>query len=132
MGELGAARADDPAAGQDMDEIRLDDVEQPLIMGDQQHRLVGLAHDPVDALADHAQRVDVEAAESVSSRMARRGSMIPICTISLRFFSPPEKPTFTARFIISIEAERVGLLARQPQEIAAPKAPPRRARGAGR
>ena len=30
-------------------------------MGDQQHRLVGLAHDPVDALADHPQRVDVEA-----------------------------------------------------------------------
>ena len=28
--------------------------------------------------------------------------MIPICTISLRFFSPPEKPTLTARFIISM------------------------------
>ena len=28
--------------------------------------------------------------------------MIPICTISLRFFSPPEKPTFTPRFIMSM------------------------------
>src|ERR1700759_4615648 len=47
--------------------------------------------------------------ESVSSRMARRGSMIPICTISLRFFSPPEKPTFTARFIISMSSPSAAL-----------------------
>jgi hypothetical protein len=29
-------------------------------VGDQQHRLVGLAQDPVDAVADDAQGVDVE------------------------------------------------------------------------
>ena len=68
----GPAGADDPAAGEDMDEIGLDDVEQALIMGDQQHRLVGLAHDPVDALADDAQRVDVEARNR--SRRAPRGA----------------------------------------------------------
>ena len=33
--------------------------------------------------------------ESVSSRMASRGSSIAICRISLRFFSPPEKPSLT-------------------------------------
>ncbi len=30
--------------------------------------------------------------------------MIPICTISLRFFSPPEKPTLTGRFSMSDRA----------------------------
>ena len=45
--------------------------------------------------------------------------MIPICTISLRFFSPPEKPTFTrALHHVHVEAERVRLLAREAQEIA--------------
>ena len=34
---------------------------------------------------------------SVSSRMASFGSSIAIWKISLRFFSPPEKPTLTAR-----------------------------------
>jgi hypothetical protein len=36
--------------------------------------------------------------------------MIPICTISLRFFSPPEKPTFTGRLSISmLQSQRIGL-----------------------
>src|ERR1019366_7669867 len=35
--------------------------------------------------------------ESVSSSTARRGSSTAICKISLRFFSPPEKPTLSAR-----------------------------------
>ncbi len=35
--------------------------------------------------------------ESVSSRIARRGSSIAIWKISARFFSPPEKPSFTER-----------------------------------
>ena len=35
--------------------------------------------------------------ESVSSRIARRGSSIDIWRISLRFFSPPEKPALTER-----------------------------------
>ena len=36
--------------------------------------------------------------ESVSSRIASRGSSTAIWKISLRFFSPPEKPVFTGRF----------------------------------
>src|SRR5712691_8616650 len=35
--------------------------------------------------------------ESVSSRMAKRGWNMCICKISSRFFSPPEKPSFTER-----------------------------------
>ena len=35
--------------------------------------------------------------ESVSSRIASLGSRIAIWRISLRFFSPPEKPSFTLR-----------------------------------
>ncbi len=35
--------------------------------------------------------------ESVSSRMVNLGSSIAIWNISLRFFSPPEKPSFTLR-----------------------------------
>src|ERR1039457_2883232 len=33
--------------------------------------------------------------ESVSSSTAKRGSSTDICKISLRFFSPPENPSFT-------------------------------------
>ena len=44
---------------------------------------------------------------------------MPIWTISPRFFSPPEKPTFTPRFSISMsKPERIGLLARDAEEIA--------------
>ena len=39
--------------------------------------------------------------ESVSSSTHSVGSSIAICRISVRFFSPPEKPTFTGRFSIS-------------------------------
>ena len=35
--------------------------------------------------------------ESVSSKIARLGSRVIICKISLRFFSPPENPSFTPR-----------------------------------
>jgi hypothetical protein len=37
--------------------------------------------------------------ESVSSSTARRGSRTAIWSTSLRFFSPPEKPSFTERCI---------------------------------
>src|SRR6266511_4691365 len=36
--------------------------------------------------------------ESVSSRIASLGSSTAICRISLRFFSPPENPSFIERF----------------------------------
>src|SRR6266851_2835781 len=41
----------------------------------------------------------ISSPESVSSRMASFGSSNAICRISLRFFSPPEEPSFTERVI---------------------------------
>jgi hypothetical protein len=43
----------------------------------------------IHADRDHAQRIDVET-ESVSSSTASFGSSTAICSISLRFFSPPK------------------------------------------
>ena len=50
--------------------------------------------------------------------------MMPIWTISLRFFSPPEKPTFTSRFIMSIDTPSASPCSRvsrrkSPAEISA-------------
>ena len=44
---------------------------------------------------------------SVSSSTASFGSSTAICRISLRFFSPPEKPTLTARFSMSSDMPSV-------------------------
>ena len=41
-------------------------------------------------------RASMSNPESVSSKIARSGSSSDICKTSLRFFSPPEKPTFNA------------------------------------
>ena len=46
---------------------------------------------------------------SVSSRIASAGSSTAICKTSLRFFSPPEKPTLTARRSMSSEMPRVAV-----------------------
>ena len=62
-----------------------------------------------DALR-RAQRVDalgtmrsasMSRPESVSSRMQKDGCSSAICRISMRFFSPPEKPTLRARLSMS-------------------------------
>ena len=42
-------------------------------------------------------RASTSSPESVSSRTARSGSSMAICRISLRFFSPPEKPSLRWR-----------------------------------
>ena len=60
QGEVLAAALDDPALGQDVDDVRGDVVEQPLVVGDQQDAEVRVEH-RVDALGDDPQRVDVEA-----------------------------------------------------------------------
>ena len=43
----------------------------------------------------------ISSPESVSSMIAISGSSIAICRISARFFSPPEKPSFTYRDTIA-------------------------------
>src|SRR5579883_2856952 len=45
--------------------------------------------------------------ESVSSRMAKDGSSTAICRMSMRFFSPPEKPALSARLSISCGISRL-------------------------
>ena len=52
--------------------------------------------------------------ESVSSSTASRGSSIAICRISLRFFSPPEKPTLTARRSMLLADAELGRGRRAP------------------
>ena len=55
-----AAALDDPALGQDMDDVRGDVVEQALVVGDQQDAELRVEH-RVDTLGDDPQGVDVEA-----------------------------------------------------------------------
>ena len=57
--QLAATALDDAALGEDVDDVRLDVVQQPLVVGDQQHAEVRVEH-RVDALGDDPQRVDVE------------------------------------------------------------------------
>jgi hypothetical protein len=78
---------------ENVDEIRDDVVKQSLIVSNDDHRAV-LTAQRVD-VGDDAQRIDIET-RSVSSRMASFGSNTAICKISLRFFSPPEKPSLSA------------------------------------
>src|SRR3954465_9161275 len=60
--ELGAAALDDPATEEDVDETRLDVVQDALIVGDDQDAGRVLGGHPVDPLGDDAHGVDVEAA----------------------------------------------------------------------
>jgi hypothetical protein len=77
-----------------------DVVEQALVVGDDEEGAVGRAQ-RVDAVGDDPQRVDVEAGIGLVED-AQRGSSSAICRISLRFFSPPEKPTLSGRFSMSL------------------------------
>ena len=61
VGQLGAARLDDPAAGEDVHEVGLDVAQDARVVGDQQDAGVAGLAEPVDALGDDAQRVDVQA-----------------------------------------------------------------------
>jgi hypothetical protein len=57
------------------------------------------AAERVDAVRDNPQGVDVEAGIGLVENR-RRGSSTAIWNISLRFFSPPEKPSLTDRLSI--------------------------------
>ena len=68
--------------------------------------------------------------ESVSSRMASRGSSTAIWKISLRFFSPPENPSFTERPVklSSIATNFIFSRAKARKSIASSSSSPRRLR----
>src|SRR3546814_21140956 len=52
----------DATSGQHMHKIRFHIIEQPLIMGDEQHCLIRSPHDRIDPRTHGTQRIDVEAA----------------------------------------------------------------------
>src|SRR5262245_5924438 len=58
--ELLAARSNDPAFRQHVNNVRYDVVEETLVVRHDEHRPIGAAHG-VHATGDHLQRVDVEA-----------------------------------------------------------------------
>src|SRR6266581_4425384 len=70
--------------------------------------------------------------ESVSSRMASLGSSTAIWKISLRFFSPPEKPSLTERPVKlwSMATSFIFSLASARKSIASSSSSPRRLRSA--
>lgn len=88
------------SVGKDVDEVGHNIVQQALIMRDNQH---GTAAVPqrVDTVGHDFERVDVQTGIGfVKNR--KSGLRIDICSVSSLFFSPPEKPTFTGRLIISL------------------------------
>ena len=94
-----------------------DIVEQALVVGDQDEAARRVAQ-RVDAVGHRAQRVDVEAGIGLVED-ARRGSSIAICRISLRFFSPPEKPKLRSRLSsASVDAHDLGLGPQPLHELA--------------
>ena len=81
-----------------MDHVGGDVVQQLLVVGDDQDAELagGRARTSLTPAATTLS-ASMSRPESVSSRMARSGSRIAICRISLRFFSPPEKPSLRNR-----------------------------------
>jgi hypothetical protein len=80
-------------------------------MRDDDDGAIGMAH-RVHAGSDQLQSRRCRGPESVSSRIASLGSSSAIWKISLRFFSPPENPSFTARTqhaLIDVEQLRLFL-----------------------
>ena len=57
-------------------------------------------------------RASMSSPESVSSRIASFGSSIAIWKISFFFFSPPEKPSFTAREVSFASSSTTALFSR--------------------
>src|SRR5262249_59103162 len=72
LDQLGPAVLHDPAAEEDVDELRLDVVEDPLVVGDHQDAGAMPRRDPVDALGDDPHRVDVQAAVGLVEDGERR------------------------------------------------------------
>ena len=97
--QLRTAGLDDPSIGHDVHDIRFDMVQKPLIMRDTRNPRPSLRSAFTPSATSFI--ASTSRPESVSSRMHIFGSSIAICRISLRFFSPPEKPTLTGRLSIS-------------------------------
>ena len=90
---------DDAAIVKHVHEVRHNVVQQPLVVRDDHLRIFL----PLRRLTPSAtmRSASMSSPESVSSSTANLGLSIAICKISLRFFSPPEKPTFNCLFNFS-------------------------------
>ena len=128
--QLRTAAAHDAARRHHVHMVRHDVVEQPLVMGDDQRR-------EVRCRAVRSRRRPRCAARRCRGRCRSRpewrasGAAALICSTSLRFFSPPEKPTLTLRLSIVVRhAEPLALGPRQLEERPPHPAPARRAPGA--
>src|SRR5437773_3777410 len=96
-GQVRVAALHDSAVHEYVDEVGDHVVEETLVVGHDEHRSVRAAH-RIHSICDKAQGVDVSP-ESVSSRMQNFGSRTAIWKTSFFFFSPPEKPSFSPRFM---------------------------------
>jgi hypothetical protein len=56
-----------------VDELRLHDVEDALVVGDDQRAHAGLRRDGVDAFGDRVERVDVQAGVRLVEQLEERG-----------------------------------------------------------
>ena len=70
-------------------------------------------------------RASMSSPESVSSRIANSGSSIAIWSISSRFFSPPEKPSFTYRAAKLSSTLRSAIFSRIVRRNSSIEIPPR-------
>src|SRR5690606_1929807 len=95
QGQLLGAGLDDPAIGQNMNVVRHDVIAQAQIVGNHDETALAVTHEFTPSATTC--RASISNPESVSSRMHKSGSSSIICMISLRFFSPPEKPSLTPR-----------------------------------
>ena len=99
-------------------------------MGDQQHALVGRAHDAVDAFADDAQRVDVEPAVGLVEHRELRLHDAHLDHLGALLLAAGEADVDRALEHLGVHAEQRRLLARELDELAARQLALRRARGA--
>ena len=91
--DLGTAGGDDPAVDQDVHDVGHEVLEQALIVRDREDAEVRAAVRTSAMPAATWRSASMSSPESVSSSTATSGSIIAICSTSLRFFSPPEKPS---------------------------------------
>ena len=88
----GPPLVDDAPVDQEVHHVGHQLLEQPLVVGDGQHAELGLLSRTACTPRPTTRRASMSRPESVSSSTATSGSSSAICRISLRFFSPPQKP----------------------------------------
>ena len=102
VGQLGPAGGDDAALDEDVHGVGMELGEQAAVVGDRQDAEPGApsADGWVSASMrlEHARRASMSRPESSSSRIAMRGRSMASCSVSLRFFSPPDRSTLSERW----------------------------------